>query len=136
MSMLAGTAFISGGNINPATFVSINGNFQVIAAVNNDAQIIGIAQIGTDIAVPPGSTVLAAKSGETLQVFGPGDVCLLKVTSAVTAGQLLGSDANAQGVAINLGSTTVQYFGCRALESANAGEFCRVVVIIGGITGT
>lgn len=134
MPMLGSPNYIAGGNINPSVFVSITGNMTVSQSTANDGLIVGVSQPGTDF--PPGvgsGSTLAAKSGETLQVYGPGETCLLKVTNAVTAGQFMNSDANGQGVVITSGAT-VSYFGAKTLEAANAGELCRVLVVLGGIT--
>jgi hypothetical protein len=122
-------SFLATGNINPSRFVSLSGNMQVQQAGANDAALIGISDPGTDFApgVGAGST-LAAKAGEGLRVYGIGKVTLLTVTAAVTYGQRLKPDANGQGVVVGTGS--VQNVGAIALESANAGELCRVYVIL------
>lgn len=142
MSQLQGTSFIATGTIQPARFVSMDttgGNlFSVIQSVLNDTKIIGISQPGSEDA--PGTTGAAsdaARSGASLQVYGPGDVCLLEIgAGGITAGDWLESDANGKGITASLASATAVYYGAKALETAAASEKARVVVVLGAITGT
>jgi hypothetical protein len=73
----------------------------------------------------------------SLKVYGLGDICQLRIgAGGCTAGDFLSPDANGQGITTSLSQTTVQYYGARALVTANAGELAPVQVLIGGITGT
>lgn len=132
MGMLEGASFIATGTINVSNFVTQSGNMEVAASVSGDEKVIGISQEGSDRF----NQTQAALANESLRVFGPGSICLLKVTNAVTYGQKLAPDNSAQGVAIDESGTTTapQFFAAIALESANAGELCRVVVNLGYYT--
>lgn len=121
-------AFIAGGDIFPARFVRITGEFTVSQCSASTQSIIGVAQEGTfsppNLATLLGGTEsgLAASSGQTLKVFGLGDVCMIVAgTGGVTAGTKVKSDAD--GKAINIGSVAGTYnVGGTALNTVAAGE--------------
>jgi len=141
MSALAGHNFIATGTIAPFRFVVLDTTsanlFSVLQANGNQGTIIGISQPGThDAPGTSGAGTDAADSGETLTVFGPGDVCLLELgTGGVTAGDFVAPDTNGKGVTVTA-AATVQYIGAKALETGVAGDRVRVVVVLGGITAT
>lgn len=129
---------ISGGNVSPSVFVKLStsaDNTGLQADAN--ATIVGISGVNTKD--PPGitgSTSYHAESGDMLELFGQGDICLLKAgSSGFTRGERLKSDANGYGTAIaNSGSS--QNVGAIALESAASGEFGRVMVVIYAVDPT
>jgi len=126
-------AFVASGNISPARFVKISGEFSV-AQSGAGEEIIGVAQEGS--LAPPGiaealggsQTYYAATSGKTLKVFGLGDVCVVTAgTGGCTAGSKVKSDAD--GKAVNVGTTAGTFnVGGIALQTVNAGEKCLIQV--------
>ena len=122
-------SYIAGGTIAPSRFVTHSqaNDFEVTQAAAND-KIAGISQEGTRTApIPDVSTNEAAQSGETLQVYGDGEDCLLELGGAVNPGDELKSDADGKGVQIAAGAT-VQQIGAIALEGGASGELIRVQV--------
>jgi hypothetical protein len=135
--------FFANGNINPSVFVKIDTtsgkNFSVIQAAASSDSPVGISQPGTY--QPPGVTGsdgYAAHVNQTLMVYGNADVCLLKIgTGGCTAGDYLTSDVSGAGVTVAFTEGTGHIFhGAQALETAAAGELCRVVVNIGVLQHT
>lgn len=130
-------AFLANGNISPSRFVKqdtgASEDFMVIQTTAATDHIIGVAQDGTK--QPPGVTgsdAFAAHALEAIQVYGPGDVCLLKIGSGgCTRGDYLKSDGSGQGItcAFTLGANTI-FTGAIALETANNGDLARVLVLI------
>ena len=126
-------AFVASGNISPARFVKISGEFSVAQAGAGE-DVIGVAQEGS--LAPPGiaealggsQTYYAATSGKTLKVFGLGDVCVVTAgTGGCTAGSKVKSDAD--GKAVNVGTTAGTFnVGGIALQTVNAGEKCLIQV--------
>lgn len=115
-------AFRAGGTIYPSRFVVISSgaDFTVTQAVAA-SQPFGISQDGSKLA--PGvqaltaSDLYAAQSGDPIQVYGIGDVCLLEVGTAadITAGTRLSPDADGKGIA----NATGKWVGAIALEGAS-----------------
>lgn len=124
---------IAGGNITTHSFVklSTSADHTALQADANE-QVIGISQVGT--ATPPGvdgSTTYAAVAGGHLQIFGLGDICLLRLGSGgCTRGNNLKSDADGNGVVAASTGTTVQNIGAVALQSGSEGELVEVQVQI------
>lgn len=105
------------GNIRPARFVKVSGNFTVAEAGAGE-EIVAISQVGTNTAAIPGVTSqYAAESGQSLQLHGTGAVCLLVLGGTVTAGDLLKADANGAGV------------------TASSGDKCGAIALQGGASG-
>jgi len=125
-------SFIAGGDIFPARFVRITGEFTVQQCSNKDQSIIGVSQEGTfsppNLATLLGGTEskLAASivngTGQSLKVFGLGDVCMITTgTGGATAGTKVKTDGD--GKAINIGTVAGVYnVGGTALNTVNAGE--------------
>lgn len=121
-------AFIAGGDIKPARFVRITGEFTISQCSASTQSIIGVSQEGTfsppNLATLLGGTEsgLAASEGQSLKVFGLGDVCMIFAGSGgVTAGTKVKSDAD--GKAINIGvSAGTYHVGGTALNTVAAGE--------------
>lgn len=126
-------AFVASGNISPARFVKISGEFSV-AQSGAGEEIIGVAQEGS--LAPPGiaealggsQTYYAATSGKTLKVFGLGDVCVVTAgTGGCTAGSKVKSDADGKAVNVGTASGTFNVGGI-ALQTVSAGEKCLIQV--------
>lgn len=123
----------AGGNIATHSFVklSTSANSTALQAGDNEF-VIGIAQVGPK--EPPGlsgASTNAAESGDNVQIFGLGDICLLRAGSGGwTAGDLLKSDSNGDGVTAATTGTTVQNVGAVALETVSAGELGLVQIQI------
>lgn len=124
--------YLAGGAINIASFVKINGNFQVVQATDGTAAIVGIAQLGQRN--PPGvigstanQAATAVNQNVSVQPAGTKTRIHLGGT-AVTAGQFLTADVNGYGIPAADG----QYAGCFALESGNPSETINCVVLPAG----
>lgn len=134
---------IAGGTLAPMTFakVSTAADDTCLQAGANDV-IIGITQVGTDN--PPGltgATSNAATVGESIQLYGLGDICSLTAGSGGwTAGDRLKSDASGNGVTIATSGVS-QNCGAVALETVAAGGIGRVQiqilsVLVSGASGS
>lgn len=125
--------YIAGGTIQPSRIVKIdtgaNNNFTVLQNAAATTLGVGISQQGSrDAPGLTGSATDAARAGQHIHIYGPGEQCLLMIgTGGVTQGDLIESDASGQGVTIGAGLGDHYYIGW-ALESALAGELARVYV--------
>ena len=128
---------VASGNITRARFVKIytSANNQCAQAGANE-KAIGIAQIGGREAPIPSVTQdppYAAIAGENVKVHTMNsereDVVLEIGSGGCTAGDELKSDNNGCGVAIASGTTTGQRVCAIALETASAGELCKVLPV-------
>jgi hypothetical protein len=121
-------SYIAGGTIRPSRFVKYTANDFEVAEADANEKIAGISQEGTRTApIPDVSTNEAAQSGETLQVYGDGEDCLLELGGTVVPGDDLKSDADGKGVVIATGAA-LQQIGAVALEGGVSGELIRVQV--------
>jgi hypothetical protein len=127
-------AFVASADINPSRFVKISGEFSVAQCSASTDSIIGISQEGSY--APPGGaeiygatpTYVAAPSGKTLKVFGPGDVTVVESSAAITAGAKLTAASDGRAVTAATGDS----FGAIALESCTGAGFkIRVLVNLG-----
>ena len=92
--------------------------------------------IVTGVVPPTTNTSGFPPTTSTLKVYGLGEICLLKIgAGGCTAGDSLAPDANGQGITV-ASASTAKYFGAKALETANAGEFALVQVVLGSLTAT
>lgn len=127
-------AYRATGTIRVARFVSPSGENTVAESTAGQLPC-GISQVGgRDAPVPLNTTspVQAAISGDSLNVFGEGEVCLLTLgTGGCTAGALLKSDASGQGIALVRGAGTKENYGARAIQAGAAGAMVSVVVMTG-----
>lgn len=120
------------GNINPSVFVKLDtsNNLSVLQA-GAGAGTFAVSWEGTKYA--PGTAAdngYAAESGDGITLYGPGSVCLLAVGSGGwTAGDLLKSDANGNGVTTTASGDKI---GAVALETGAYGEFRQVLVLMPG----
>jgi hypothetical protein len=136
-----GISFIVGSStVAPSVFVTQVGvSAYSVQQCGANGVPIGISQEGTRSAPDDenaGSTYAGAYTGtagytgDPIQCYTLGDVCLLTLGTTVTVGAQLASDANGKGV---LG-TTGQNLGAEALEAGNAGDLIRVQVVLGKVT--
>lgn len=139
-------SFLANGNIQPCCPVkldrtSASTSHMVIQAAAVTDQLIGISQEGSHDAPGVGSgTALAAKQGQQLVVYGPGEECLVYAVGAITQGDELiyatetgptGSDyagVTLVGVSTGTLSGTLQYSIGQALETAADGTKFRMTV--------
>jgi len=123
----------AGGDIGVSVFVklSTSAGHTALAAGANE-QVIGISQVGPK--EPPGlegASALAAEAGDPIQIFGLGDICLLKAGSGGwTAGDNLKAGTAGVGVVAASTGTTVQNIGAVALTDAAEDEYGLVQIII------
>lgn len=122
---------VSAGNIAPHRFVK-----QSTAADNKCAQCgandipVGISQRGTRNAPLTGwDDGYAAIAGESLQIYGLKETCMLELGGTVTRGARLKSDADGKGVTASQGSG--DNYGAIAGQSGTAGTLIEVQVQIG-----
>lgn len=127
MSWLA-VGFRAGGNVSPARFVKINGEYTVTQCGAGEMPV-GISQ--EYVRYAPGTAwddTYAATSGQYLLVYQPGALCAIDAGHTVTAGDFLKSDANGRGITAGAGDK----YGAQALESSSgSGDRIRVRVAQG-----
>lgn len=120
---------VANGNIAPSRFAK-----QDTTADNKclqadaGAKIIAVTQRGTRN--PPYSSLddgFAAIAGESLQLYGPGETCVLELGGTVAAGDRLKADANGKGVTAGSGDE----YGFRAGQAGTSGKLIEGVVEIG-----
>ncbi|HOV61674.1 MAG TPA: DUF2190 family protein [Candidatus Hydrogenedentes bacterium] len=123
-------SFKASANISPSRFVTLSGA-KTVAQAGDNGEIIGVAQEGSNKAPLQDmvSTVYAAETGQSLEVYSAGEVCLVEAGGTITAGNLLKSDSQGRAVAIATSGTTIQNYGAVALEGGATGEkiLCLVV---------
>lgn len=114
-------SFKASGNISPSRFVTLSGE-NTVAQAGDNSEIIGVAQEGSNKAPLQDyvSTVYAAETGQQLEVYSTGELCLVEAGAAITAGQLLKSDSQGRAVPVATTGTVIQNYGAVALQSATA----------------
>jgi len=114
-------SFRASGNISPSRFVTVSGE-QTVAQAGDNQEILGVAQEGSNKAPLQDyvSTVYAAETGQQLEVYGPGELCLVEAGGNITAGNLLKSDSQGRAAPVATTGTTIQNYGAVALQSATA----------------
>jgi hypothetical protein len=120
---------IAGGDIRTCRFVKIStaANHTLLEADAGEMPI-GISTGAAKEAPQDGSDTKAAESGDHVEWFGLGEVCLLELGSGgCTAGAILKSDADGKGVA----ASGDEKYGAFALEAGSEGEKVEVQIIIG-----
>jgi hypothetical protein len=139
--------FLANGNILPSVAVKIDSSasqgFMVIQATGGSDHVVGIAQVGTYY--PQGTLLGAAVESyaaiqyQPINVFGIGEECLWLVDSGagITQGDYLkvaGASGGAKTIAFGAGAGTIVAVAL-ALETANASEYARVLVLLQPIYG-
>lgn len=128
MAIISNPQLIAGADIYPCRFIKISAtedNTALQAVAGN--RTIGISAEGSRYAPgTPADTGVAATDGDSIRVYGFGEICSLELgTGGVVRNGLLKSDANGKGIATTAGDEA----GAVALESGAAGERVRVQVI-------
>lgn len=123
--MLGSFSKIAGGDIAPARFVKLHTTEGQAVQCGAGEAIFGISQPSTRrLALAGWDDGFAAKSGENVNIIGPGDdEGLLELGGTVTVGQYLKSDADGKGVAA---TTDKDFVGAQALQSGTSGKLVRV----------
>lgn len=121
-------SFRASANINTSRFVKISGPHTVAQCVANE-QAYGVSHEGTQEAPIPGVTPLAASSGESCLVYGPGDNCEVECGAAVTAGAFVKPDANGRAITA---SANDKYSG-QAINSTGAANQKLKITLVRGV---
>lgn len=119
-------SYVMGEDAAPSLFVKQDpsADHQALKATQW-GDTIGVIHEGTREAPIPGVTSLAAKSGESVRIYGPLETCEVNVGStAITAGQRVRPDANSKATPAVHGFP----YGGRALAAAGANSKVRIVV--------
>jgi hypothetical protein len=122
------------GNVKPLRFLiaSTTTDNQVTQASGTSSRIVGISGPGTRY--PPWSALddgFHAIAGENVEVFKPPmKEAYLQLGGTVTAGDLLTSDSDGQGVT----GTTGQQTGARAMQAGVSGQSILVQPLWGDVT--
>lgn len=116
-------SFRASANISPSRFVTLSGA-KTVAQAGANQEIIGVSQEGSNKAPLQDyvSTVYAAETGQSLEVYSEGEVCLVEAGGTIAAGNLLEADANGKAVAMTTTGTVVRNYGAIALEGGAAGD--------------
>lgn len=125
---------ISNGAIGTSVFVSVDSSTSNACIQSaSGAFPIGISQEGSYLAPVPGASSLATTaSGQLLEIYGLGEVCLLNATSAGwTAGDHLKPATDGSGFGVT--ATTGALFGAIALETLSGVGLGRVQVVLGTV---
>jgi hypothetical protein len=131
--MAATPNFVAGGDISASHLVVIGAaDHTVIQATGVAAEFVGVAQEGSRRGPRSDDSAddrLAAKSGESLQVFGDGEECLLVMDTTCSAGDYLTSSGDGQGTPVLFTETGVVHYAGIALEACTvAGQKIRFLV--------
>ena len=121
MSWNQGPKFRANGTIAPAVFVKIDTTADnMVVQATAGSKISGVSQEGMKRTpgLPGSDTTIAAVAGDEIDVFGPGDVCMLTAGAAVVRGDYLKSDANGLALPTTVGGGG-NFYGAEALESAS-----------------
>ena len=138
---------VGSGSVLPSTFVTpltttADSTNDVVAGYACKQAILstqvpcGVSQEGTRYAPTDemetnnaGSyTGIAGYTGDTIKVYGVGDICLLQLATTVTPGQLLMPDGSTGKATTALAGG---YYGAQAQEGGVSGDLIRVQIILG-----
>lgn len=136
MSLAGGVGLMAAGDIAPCRFVkrvttagqANDGKVQEATALAD--KVLGISQEGTrNVPYSSLNDGLAAKDGENLKVYQPGDLCLLELIggAGVTRGDRITVDS-AGGTGKGRTALTAEVSFAIAEETRAAGEKCLVRV--------
>jgi hypothetical protein len=93
-------SWVAGEDIAPRLILkqdTANDHQALKATLSRAAMPIGVSHEGTDDAPIPGASALAAHSGYSCRVYGPGETCEIDVGSiAIVAGERVAPDANSK----------------------------------------
>lgn len=119
-------SFIAKGDIPPSRFVKISADHGVVICGAGD-EAVGVSHEGTREAPITGITPLAAKEGESCQVYTDTWPCEVVAGGTITAGAKLKPDANGAAVAAANGDV----YSAIARAGAASGERVKVTVTAG-----
>lgn len=117
-------SFIARGDIAPSIFVKQNGTDHGIVAAGAGDEAVGVSHEGTREAPIEGITPLAAKSGESCQVYTEEWPCEVVAAATIVAGNKLKPDANGHAIVAVAGD----HYSAIARAGAASGEMCKVTV--------
>lgn len=126
-------SFIARGDIPPSVFVKQNGtDHGIVVCVAND-EAIGVSHEGTREAPISGITPLAAKNGESCQVYTDTWSCEIIAGAAIVAGNKLKPDINGHAVpvvgdALGAAGAVDKIYSAIARSSAAIGERVKCTV--------
>ncbi|MBX3422219.1 MAG: hypothetical protein KF752_11750 [Pirellulaceae bacterium] len=123
--------FVASANIRPSRFVRGSGNNKMAEAGAN-AVAYGVSGEGTVDAPIPGMTDrFAARTGQEVLVYGPGDTCEIEAGAAIDASAgpvFLKPDADGRAIP----AATTQHYSAEAHTSATAaGQRVKITVVRG-----
>lgn len=128
---IQGIATVAGGNIKPKRIVRVTAPHTVSSAGDASTNQIGIS--GRDTRNFPMTGLddgFHAIAGESVVVFGPGEIAPLVTGAAVSAGAYVQPDSDSRGVAAGAGEP---YVGMALTSSAAANEEILVLVMPGSV---
>lgn len=121
-------SYLAGADLAPSTFVKHEAGVDntVIPCVADDVAV-GVTHEGTREAPIPGVSPLAAAEGESCQVYGADEPCEIVAGAAISAGDRLKPDANAEAIPAIGGDE----YSAIARTSAADGEKVKVILTRG-----
>lgn len=124
------------GNVAPSRFVSIDGsdNNSLLQSTAGQRAFGISSEGGREAPVPSLTTVYAGQDGDNMAFYGLGNTCLLELGAACLAGNRLKPDANGKGIQIAGTPGIIEHYGAEALEAGSAGDFIKVLVLLGSQT--
>lgn len=124
------------GNILPSRFVAVDGtdNNSVLQASSGQRPFGISSEGGREAPIPSVSTVYAAQNEDNVNVYGLGMTCLLELGAGCLSGHRLKPDANGKGIPILGTPNTIEHYGAEAMEAGSAGDFIKVLVLLGSQT--
>lgn len=121
------------GNIYPSRFVGIDAsdNNSVLQSASGGRPFAVSFAGGREAPVPSLTTVYAAQTGDNVSLLTMGETGLLELGAACLAGNRLKPDTNGKGIPLAAGSGVMEHYGAEALEAGSAGDFVKVLVVLG-----
>lgn len=121
------------GTVYPSRFVSIDAsdNNSVLQSASGQRPFAISSEGGREAPIPSLTAVYAAIEGDNLQVYGLGQTCLLELGAACLAGHRLKPDSNGKGIPLLGTPAAIENYGAEAMEAGNAGDFVKVLVLLG-----
>ncbi|MFO0940081.1 MAG: hypothetical protein U0930_04875 [Pirellulales bacterium] len=125
-------SFVANADISPSRFVQVYGGPHQVKQCAAGGPAFGVSHEGTvDPPIPLVSTALAAKQGESVMVYGPGDTCEIECGAAISlATGPVYLKADAQGRAIPAVATD-KYYAEAVSETSAAGEKVKAIIVRG-----
>lgn len=117
----------AGGNILPSRIIKLSdANTVTQGAAADGIHLFGVAHESVkDAPGLTGASTYHAESGDPVQYYGAGEVCLVEAGASLTAPQLCKADANGKAIA----ATTGTYGVLRVLEDGADGVKVKCLVV-------